>query len=104
MKITALCLAALVSAASAFAPASQPVSTTGLRMSETPMLEKKETVPCFGAAPFIGTEVFFGENYWDKFTTEYGSAETGTFLRKSLLGGRMRVSCIYATSFTHLLF
>ena len=41
-----------------------------------------EKVPCFGAAPFLGdTKVFFGENYWNKLTSEYGTESTGTFLR-----------------------
>jgi hypothetical protein len=51
-----------------------------------PLLQIKEKVPCFGAAPFIGdNDVFFGENYWDKLTMEYGSAETGQYLRAAEL-------------------
>jgi hypothetical protein len=30
---------------------------------------------------FINNEIFFGENYWNTFTSEYGTEDTGTFLR-----------------------
>jgi hypothetical protein len=49
------------------------------------LFEPVEKVPCFGAAPLIGGEVFIGENYWDKLTLEYGSADTGDFLRAAEL-------------------
>lgn len=85
MKIAALCLAALVSTATAFAPASQPskvASASALDMADdVPLLQLKEKVPCFGATPLIGEPVFVGENYWDKLTMDIGSADTGTFLR-----------------------
>jgi hypothetical protein len=77
MKLTALCLAAILSASSAFVPAAKPASTQALRMSDK--------VPCFGATPLVGKTVFFGENYWDKLTQDFGSADTGTFLRAAEL-------------------
>eukprot|EP00522_Entomoneis_paludosa_P010433 CAMPEP_0172445640 /NCGR_PEP_ID=MMETSP1065-20121228/5444_1 /TAXON_ID=265537 /ORGANISM="Amphiprora paludosa, Strain CCMP125" /LENGTH=247 /DNA_ID=CAMNT_0013196551 /DNA_START=72 /DNA_END=815 /DNA_ORIENTATION=+ len=46
-----------------------------------PVAAVAEPVELFGKAPFIGGELFLGETEWNKFTTEYGSAETGTFLR-----------------------
>lgn len=106
MKL-ALSLSILLASASAFAPSAQYGRTRALRMSEeeaeaapaeeevapaeeeaptSDLLEIKEKVPCFGAAPFIGDNpVFFGENYWDMLTTDYGSADTGTFLRAAEL-------------------
>ena len=82
MKFAGLCLS-LLAAAQAFAPAKDVSRSSALRMSdETPELfEPVEKVPCFGAAPMLGGEVFFGENYWDKLTMEYGSEDTGKFLR-----------------------
>jgi len=45
-----------------------------------------QKVPCFGATPFYTKEpVFFGENYWDKITMEWGSADTGAFVRAAEL-------------------
>uniref|UniRef100_A0A8J9X8U2 Uncharacterized protein n=1 Tax=Phaeodactylum tricornutum TaxID=2850 RepID=A0A8J9X8U2_PHATR len=92
MKITALCLTALVSASHAFAPSTPSSASSSARAlstestSDVPLLQIKEKVPCFGAAPFIGdNDVFFGENYWDKLTMEYGSAETGQYLRAAEL-------------------
>jgi len=100
---TALTLLGLVSGAAAFAPSSSSnTMSTSLQMSdaaapveptpeapqeepEVPMLEVKTKVPCFGAAPLFGGPVFFGENYWDKITTEYGSAETGKYIRAAEL-------------------
>lgn len=63
---------ALIASAQAFAPASH-----NARVSTTALHEK---VPCFGATPLLG-EVFFGENYWDALTTEWGSAETGKYIQ-----------------------
>jgi Chlorophyll A-B binding protein len=80
MKL-ALSLLALVAGASAFAPASPASTSTSLKMSETPLLEIKTKVPCFGATPLGGEPVFIGENYWDKLTTEYGSEATGAYLQ-----------------------
>lgn len=47
----------------------------------------KEKVPCFGATPLTlgGEPIFIGENYWDKITQDWGSAETGTFVRAAEL-------------------
>ena len=52
-----------------------------------PKDEGPQKVPCFGASPWFpyGTYKFFGENYWDKLTMEYGSAATGTYLRAAEL-------------------
>lgn len=65
--------ALLLATASAFAPQHQSISTTALA---------GEKVPLDFGLPLIGSEpLFFGENYWDKLTSEWGSADTGTFLR-----------------------
>jgi hypothetical protein len=89
MKV-ALTLLGLAGAASAFAPATVGFARTRLAMSEAvaaeevaevPLVVKKEKVPCFGATPLIGGTVFFGENWWDKITMEWGSEETGTFVQ-----------------------
>lgn len=53
--------------------------------SSVDLFQPAEKVPCFGAAPLIGGEVFIGENYWDKLTMEIGSADTGDFLRAAEL-------------------
>jgi hypothetical protein len=56
-------------------PTAQPSTITTTALAS-------EKVPCFGAAPFLGdTKIFFGENYWNKLTSEYGTEATGTFLR-----------------------
>lgn len=69
-----LVISTTVGAVSAFlAPSLVRTTTTALA---------SEKVPCFGAAPFLGdTKVFFGENYWNKLTSEYGTEGTGTYLR-----------------------
>jgi len=91
MKIAALCLVALAGYAQAFVPASQSLThSSALKMSEETaqgkkFFQPKEKVPCFGAAPLLGGEVFVGENYWDKLTMEYGSEDTGKFLRAAEL-------------------
>ena len=68
-------ISTIVGVASGFlAPSVIPTTTTTALASEK--------VPCFGAAPFLGdTKVFFGENYWNKLTSEYGTEATGTYLR-----------------------
>ena len=73
-------LSTMVGIASAFvAPSS---TTTAIATTTTTTVLASEKVPCFGAAPFLGdTKVFFGENYWNKLTSEYGTEGTGTFLR-----------------------
>lgn len=84
MKLSAAALLSFITGASAFAPSTVSTSNTALSMSDekVELLEVKEKVPCFGAAPFLGDNpVFIGENYWDKLTMEYGSEATGTFLR-----------------------
>jgi hypothetical protein len=105
MKLTGLCLAALLSASSAFAPAAKPTSTTqaALRMSDKPLMEIKDKVPCFGATPLIGDPVFFGENYWNKITQEFGSADTGTFVRAAeLKHGRAAMMATVGFAFNKL--
>lgn len=97
MKV-ALSVLALAGAASAFAPANVQMTRTSLAMSEetaeaeeaapapaAPVKKVAEKVPCFGATPLLGAPVFIGENYWDKITQEWGSAETGTFVRAAEL-------------------
>jgi hypothetical protein len=79
-----LALLGLAGSAAAFAPAQSGRSVTSLA-SEKELFKVKETVPCFGATPFVGEPVFFGENYWNMLTTEYGTEDTGTFLRAAEL-------------------
>eukprot|EP00978_Attheya_sp_CCMP212_P038935 scaffold197975_cov44-Attheya_sp.AAC.1 len=74
MKLVCLSLLSLVASAAAFAPAPNSAKSATVRMSA-------EKVPCFPATPLGGEPVFIGENYWDKLTMEYGSAETGTYLQ-----------------------
>mmetsp|Transcript_22166 Transcript_22166/g.32365 ORF Transcript_22166/g.32365 Transcript_22166/m.32365 type:complete len:227 (+) Transcript_22166:52-732(+) len=78
MKLAVLSFLGLVGMGSAFAPIATPKASSALQMSG-------EKVPCFGKAPFLGGEIFLGENYWNKLTSEYGSEETGTFLRAAEL-------------------
>jgi hypothetical protein len=75
-------IATLLTSAAAFAPSKVAQTSTALNSD---LLEVKTKVPCFGATPFGGEPVFIGENYWDKFTTEYGSEATGTFIRAAEL-------------------
>ena len=77
-------LATLLTSVAAFAPSKVAQTRTSLN-AEGELLEVKEKVPCFGATPLGGEPVFIGENYWDKFTLEYGSEATGTFLRAAEL-------------------
>jgi len=86
MKI-ALSLLALAASVSAFAPnnsANTRVST--LRMSEEAAPAVKSEVPLIGESPFLGGKSFFlGKTEWNKLTMEWGSAETGTFIRAAEL-------------------
>lgn len=84
----ALAILAVVGGTSAFQSSSSPRgSRTVPRMSdasEVPLLVIKEKVPpAFPGTPLLGGEYFIGENYWDKLTTEYGSAETGAYIQAS---------------------
>lgn len=46
----------------------------------------KPKVPCVGASPLGGGKTFFfGENVWDAITLDWGSAETGKFVRAAEL-------------------
>jgi hypothetical protein len=94
MKVAALSLLGLASTASAFAPSTVGSSSTAL---------SAEKVPCFGATPLIGEPVFFGENWWDKITQEWGSAETGTFVQAAeLKHGRSAMLATVGYSFQKL--
>lgn len=104
MKI-ALSLLVLAASASAFVPSSSNFGNArvALRMSEEapeedvaeepaeePVVEKAPAaptkVPCSGATPLLGGKtIFLGESTWDKLTCEWGSADTGTFLRAAEL-------------------
>ena len=105
MKVTALSLLALVAGASAFAPSSN-VNTraASLRMSEVAAVEEaapaaveeaapaapvaavKQKVPLIGEAPYLGGKSFFlGRTEWDNLTYNWGSAETGKFIRAAEL-------------------
>lgn len=99
MKL-ALLSSILLTSASAFAPVSNSVAPTVRFMADEeaaaeeaapevvaePAPTGPQKVPCFGATPFLGKEpVFVGENYWDKITMEWGSADTGTFVRAAEL-------------------
>jgi hypothetical protein len=88
MKLSLFLFLSLVGGAAAFVPMSKSVmattaTTTALGMSEdVPLLEIKAPVPCFPATPMGGEfPVFFGENYWNKLTSEFGSEDTGTFIQ-----------------------
>lgn len=78
MKLATFSLLSLFASAAAFAPSKVAPKSFALNA-------EKEKVPCFGATPLIGEPVFIGETYWDKLTSEYGSAETGAFLRAAEL-------------------
>jgi len=107
MKL-ALLSSLFITSASAFAPVSPSASCATARyMAEEAAAVAEETaeevaaveepveepaptgpqkVPCFGASPFYTKEpVFFGETYWDKITMEWGTADTGTFVRAAEL-------------------
>lgn len=86
MKLSLSVFVGLIAGVTAFVPTPKPSTpTTALRMSDdndVPLLQIKETVPCFPATPMGGEfPVFFGENYWNKLTSEYGSEDTGTFIQ-----------------------
>mmetsp|Transcript_7707 Transcript_7707/g.10307 ORF Transcript_7707/g.10307 Transcript_7707/m.10307 type:complete len:223 (-) Transcript_7707:283-951(-) len=86
--------ALLAGAAAAFAPASTPRAATSLN---------GEKVDCFGATPFIGGNVFVGKTEWDLLTSEWGSAETGTFLRAAeLKHGRSAMLAVTGFAFHKL--
>ncbi|KAL3925715.1 MAG: hypothetical protein SGILL_000222 [Bacillariaceae sp.] len=97
MKV-ALSLLALAASASAFAPsANMGAPRSALCMSEdaeeeaapapapAPAAASTGSVPCFGATPLLGGQVFVGKTEWDLLTSKWGSAETGTFLRAAEL-------------------
>lgn len=107
MKL-ALLSSLFITSASAFAPVTQPLSCTTARYMaeeatavaeevaeetaeevvavEEPAPTGPQKVPCFGATPFYTEEpVFFGETYWDKITMEWGTADTGKFVRAAEL-------------------
>eukprot|EP00814_Leptocylindrus_danicus_P012046 CAMPEP_0116027638 /NCGR_PEP_ID=MMETSP0321-20121206/14793_1 /TAXON_ID=163516 /ORGANISM="Leptocylindrus danicus var. danicus, Strain B650" /LENGTH=222 /DNA_ID=CAMNT_0003501121 /DNA_START=40 /DNA_END=708 /DNA_ORIENTATION=+ len=72
-----LALSTLFATAAAFAPQAPVAKTTALA---------GEKVKIDGAMPLAGAEpVFFGEVYWDKLTSDWGSEATGTWLRAAEL-------------------
>jgi len=105
----ALSLLALAASASAFAPNTNSFRNTALRMAEEAPAEAVEApaeeeaaeeepaveepaapvsqkVPCVGASPLgKGKTFFFGEFVWDTITQDWGSAETGKFIRAAEL-------------------
>jgi hypothetical protein len=98
----ALSLLALAASASAFAPSTSNFRNTALRMSEEvaeeaaveeaapveeapPAPAAKSKVALAGGAPWLGGPMFLGESVWDKLTMEWGSAETGKFIRAAEL-------------------
>lgn len=100
MKLALLSL--LVGSTAAFTTPTTKAPTTALN-AEGELLEVKAKVPCFGATPLGGEPVFIGENYWDKFTLEYGSEATGTFLRAAeLKHGRSAMLAVTGFAFHKL--
>jgi len=98
MKLALLSL--LVGSTAAFTTPTTKSVTTSLNAE---LLEVKAKVPCFGATPLGGEPVFIGENYWDKFTLEYGSEATGTFLRAAeLKHGRSAMLAVTGFAFHKL--
>jgi len=108
MKL-ALSIFALAASASAFAPNTNNFRNTALRMAdeavaecveveeeapveEEPVVEEptapigKQKVPLVGASPLGGGKtLFLGEWTWDTLTQDWGSAETGKFIRAAEL-------------------
>lgn len=102
----ALSLLALAASASAFAPTTTNFRNNVLRMSEeaveevtaeaeteaeeaAPVVEEPpapagpQKVPLVGASP--GPKIFLGEKVWDTLTMDWGSEETGKFIRAAEL-------------------
>jgi hypothetical protein len=94
-------LATLLTSAAAFAPSKVAQTSTALDAGD--LLSVKQSVPCFGATPLGGEPVFIGKNYWDKLTMEYGSEDTGTFLRAAeLKHGRSAMLAVLGFAFHKL--
>jgi len=103
MKLSIVSILSLLGVSVAFAPAYVPNAVTKLRMADAVAEEvpaepepeteiavvatpAKEKVPCFGKTPLAGPEpIFLGEMWWDRITMEWGSAETGAFVRAAEL-------------------
>jgi len=99
MKLATFSLLSLLTGAAAFAPSQVAPKSFALNAASA----GKDKVPCFGATPLIGEPVFFGENYWDKLTRDFGSAETGLFLRAAeLKHGRSAMVATVGYSFHKL--
>jgi len=77
MKLSTFSILSLFVSAAAFAPGNVEPKTVALNAEKVPLE--------IGKAPMVGKPMFFGEMYWDKITTEWGSAETGTFIRAAEL-------------------
>lgn len=108
MKL-ALSILVLAASASAFAPNSINLRSNALKMAEevaaevveasvedpieeesvqeeTPTPVGKQKVPLVGASPLGGGKtLFLGESTWDTLTLDWGSAETGKFIRAAEL-------------------
>jgi len=78
MKLAIFSLLSLFASSAAFAPASVTPKTTALNA-------EKPDVPLLGAAPLAGEPIFFGKTYWDYITKDWGSEETGKFVRAAEL-------------------
>lgn len=114
----ALSLLALAASASAFAPNTPSFRNNALRMSEEAVEEvaaepEEEVVeappaptgpvkvPLSGQSPF--PSIFLGESVWDKLTMEWGSEETGKFIRAAeLKHGRSAMLATVGYSFHKL--
>mmetsp|Transcript_12008 Transcript_12008/g.30439 ORF Transcript_12008/g.30439 Transcript_12008/m.30439 type:complete len:250 (+) Transcript_12008:100-849(+) len=114
----ALSLLALAASASAFAPNTPSFRNNALRMSEEAVEEvaaepEEEVVeappapagpvkvPLSGKSPF--PDIFLGESVWDKLTMEWGSEETGKFIRAAeLKHGRSAMLATVGYSFHKL--
>ena len=59
----------------------EPAEEEEVAAAPAPVADTPAKVPCFGATPFVGGTVFLGEPVWDKLTMDWGSAQTGDFLR-----------------------
>ena len=111
-------LAMCAASASAFAPNTPSFRNNALRMSEEAVEEvaaepEEEVVeappapagpvkvPLSGKSPF--PDIFLGESVWDKLTMEWGSEETGKFIRAAeLKHGRSAMLATVGYSFHKL--
>jgi Chlorophyll A-B binding protein len=86
--ITALSSLVLVALSSveAFAPPAASSKSASVMTTTTTTALNGEKVPCFGAAPLVGdNKLFLGEPFWNWVTSDWGSEDTGKFLRAAEL-------------------